>query len=56
MRPTISKTVIVALVSVLFPLTQPGTAQKGPVNREWRHYGGDAGGTKYSPLDQSVGI
>jgi quinoprotein glucose dehydrogenase len=29
-----------------------GMAQKGAANREWRHYGGDAGGTKYSPLDQ----
>ena len=27
-------------------------AQQGAVNGEWRWYGGDAGGTKYSPLDQ----
>src|SRR5262245_32155479 len=27
-------------------------AQHGAVNSEWRWYGGDAGGTKYSPLDQ----
>src|SRR5262245_56698143 len=27
-------------------------AQRGAVSGEWRHYGGDAGGTKYSPLDQ----
>lgn len=27
-------------------------AQHGAVGGEWRHYGGDAGGTKYSPLDQ----
>jgi quinoprotein glucose dehydrogenase len=31
---------------------QAGTAQKGAGTTEWRHYGGDAGGTKYSPLDQ----
>src|SRR5205823_2173537 len=27
-------------------------AQHGAVGGEWRSYGGDAGGTKYSPLDQ----
>ena len=27
-------------------------AQQGAVNGEWRFYGGDAGSTKYSPLDQ----
>jgi quinoprotein glucose dehydrogenase len=27
-------------------------AQRGAVNGEWRWYGGDAAGTKYSPLDQ----
>src|SRR5215831_10611291 len=27
-------------------------AQHGAVQGEWRYYGGDAGGTKYSPLDQ----
>ena len=27
-------------------------AQHGAVSGEWRYYGGDAGGTKYSPLDQ----
>lgn len=27
-------------------------AQRGAVSGEWRHYGGDAWGTKYSPLDQ----
>jgi quinoprotein glucose dehydrogenase len=31
---------------------QAGSAQKGTLNGEWRHYGADAGGTKYSPLDQ----
>src|SRR6516164_729625 len=29
-----------------------GSAQKGAPGGEWRQYGGDAGGTKYSPLDQ----
>src|SRR3954469_9033268 len=27
-------------------------AQQGAANGEWRYYGGDAGNTKYSPLDQ----
>jgi quinoprotein glucose dehydrogenase len=27
-------------------------AQQGAVNGEWRYYGGDAGHSKYSPLDQ----
>src|SRR5678815_541286 len=31
---------------------QGGSAQRGTTGGEWRHYGGDAGGTKYSPLDQ----
>ena len=52
MRQTLTKTMVVALTFVALALTQVGTAQKGAANREWRHYGGDAGGTKYSPLDQ----
>lgn len=30
----------------------PVTAQQGAVEGEWRSYGGDAGHSKYSPLDQ----
>jgi len=30
----------------------PLIAQHGATNGEWRFYGGDAGNTKYSPLDQ----
>jgi len=30
-------------------------AQHGASNGEWRFYGGDAGTTKYSPLDQIKG-
>ncbi len=41
------------LVLSIVVLTQaPLTAQQGAVNGEWRFYGGDAGNTKYSPLDQ----
>ena len=28
------------------------SAQHGASGGEWRHYGGDLGSTKYSPLDQ----
>jgi len=38
------------MLPVLF-LT-PAQAQQGAKNGEWRYYGGDAGSTKYSPLDQ----
>src|SRR5437764_14754106 len=27
-------------------------AQKGAADGQWRYYGGDAGNTKYAPLDQ----
>ena len=30
----------------------PASAQTGAQGGEWRHYGGDLGSTKYSPLDQ----
>src|SRR5438874_829014 len=33
-------------------LAAPAGAQQGAKNGEWRFYGGDAGSTKYSPLDQ----
>jgi quinoprotein glucose dehydrogenase len=41
------------LLSVLqFSLAASLLAQHGATNGEWRFYGGDAGNTKYSPLDQ----
>ena len=43
--------VVIALV-VALGAAPPAAAQHGARNGEWRHYGGDAGGTKYSPLDQ----
>ncbi|MEO7414353.1 MAG: pyrroloquinoline quinone-dependent dehydrogenase [Opitutaceae bacterium] len=36
----------------LLSLNSPAYAQQGAKNGEWRSYGGDAGTTKYSPLDQ----
>src|SRR5580698_1813926 len=33
-------------------LAVSGEAQKGSAGADWRYHSGDAGGTKYSPLDQ----
>ena len=30
----------------------PAAAQHGAQGGEWRHFGGDSGSTRYSPLDQ----
>ena len=40
------------MLSVVLLTTAPAQAQQGAKNGEWRYYGGDAGSTKYSPLDQ----
>ena len=50
MRPT----PIRIMLRLLLPLTLAGSlsAQQGATKGEWRYYGGDAGNTKYSPLDQ----
>src|SRR5476651_1182266 len=40
------------LSALLLPLAGSLLAQQGATNGEWRYYGGDAGNTKYSPLDQ----
>ena len=45
--------VSVACLAVLTATSGPAAAQRGaPTNGEWPTYGGDLGGTKYSPLDQ----
>jgi quinoprotein glucose dehydrogenase len=43
---------VLPLVVVLAGATIAVSGQYGPKNGEWRYYGGDAGSTKYSPLDQ----
>ena len=48
-RPLLACAASCALV-LLLPV--PGLAQYGATHGEWRSYGGDNGGTKYSPLDQ----
>jgi len=52
MRRSIVKKIGLVFTGTLLLLTQTGTGQRGSAVGEWRHYGGDAGGTKYSPLDQ----
>jgi len=53
MRTTNFRIVVVVVLTILVvALAQSGSAQRGGVNAEWRHYGGDQWGTKYSPLDQ----
>ena len=39
-------------VLVICFFVTPASAQSGATNGEWSSYGGDAGHTKYSPLDQ----
>src|SRR5436190_12554582 len=46
------KTVVFAFVCVGILRMDVTEAQPGATPGEWRYYGGDAGGTKYSPLDQ----
>ncbi len=43
---------IALLVSLLMGSAALGLAQTGATNGEWRAYGGDAGSTRYAPLDQ----
>jgi len=48
--PTPPSTLALAVSILAAALCAP--AQQGAKNGEWRFYGGDAGSTKYSPLDQ----
>ena len=43
---------ILLLAPLLLMQAPAGEAQQGARNGEWRYYGGDAGTTKYSALDQ----
>ena len=42
----------IAIVAALLALAPAASAQYGASDGEWRSYAGDAGSTKYSPLDQ----
>lgn len=39
-------------LGILVLVAAPVSVHQGAANGEWRFYGGDAGSTKYSPLDQ----
>ena len=43
---------VLACLVAFGPSVVPAAAQHGATDGEWRSYGGDKGGTKYSPLDQ----
>src|SRR5690349_18393281 len=43
---------LLALAAVLGMTGGQAFAQKGAADGQWRYYGGDAGNTKYAPLDQ----
>ena len=50
MRPQSSFICVWAAIALVVPFA--AAAQYGATDGEWRSYGGDAGSTKYSPLDQ----
>jgi quinoprotein glucose dehydrogenase len=43
---------LLAVAGLSIAFRSGAIAQRAPNQGEWRHYSGDAGGTKYSPLDQ----
>ena len=43
------------MIMVVIATGLPASGQQGTQDGEWRYYGGDIGGTKYSPLDQING-
>ena len=43
---------IIAVLVLLALSSRSALAQNGAADGEWHHYGGDAGSTRYSPLDQ----
>ena len=45
-------TLLLCLSGLLLASASPVRVQQGAAKGEWRFYGGDAGSTKYSPLDQ----
>ena len=43
---------MLSIIMVVLAARLPASGQQGAQEGEWRYYGGDMGGTKYSPLDQ----
>lgn len=54
MRQRISRRrqVVVSALVIALAWAVGARAQQGTTRGEWRHFGGDAGGTKYAPLDE----
>ena len=52
MKRTAHIVVVLVCLVAFGPSVVPSAAQHGATDGEWRSYGGDKGGTKYSPLDQ----
>src|SRR5262245_37933248 len=52
MRHKIVQRIFLVSAAIGVILANALSAQQGAVPGQWLHYGGDAGGTKYSPLDQ----
>jgi quinoprotein glucose dehydrogenase len=50
--PRYGGTAALLLLAAFLSRTAPTVAQHGTDKGEWRYYAGDAGSTKYSPLDQ----
>ena len=44
--------VVLPIAAIVLWTTMLVSGQAGAKNGEWPHWGGDSGGTKYSPLDQ----
>ena len=43
------------MIMVVIATGLPASGQQGTQDGEWRYYGGDIGGTKYSPLCTAPG-
>ncbi len=52
LTPGTRRRAAVAVLAAIVWLSTPAAAQQGATDGEWRFYGGDAGNTKYAPLDQ----
>jgi quinoprotein glucose dehydrogenase len=52
MRKFIGSGLALAFACAVVAVSGSARAQRAPTSGEWRHYGGDSHGTKYSPLDQ----
>ena len=52
MKPLKKSALALVCLFVALSANSSTSAQQKATKGEWRHYGGDLGSTKYSPLDQ----